>query len=385
MIAAWRRLPWGLLGMLALVACVERTISRRLPSVTTHVASCWSFAGKAAGTSAKDCEVLGFGDSLVKYGFQPTVIEARTGRSAFNLAVYNGPPSHDYLMLRRVLDAGGKPAALVVCFQVVHKGSGPRFHARHFAETITPREALDLCWTSRDPGLFAWLLLGHALPSVRTRFEVRENLMTALNGQGRDWAELFAVFRRNWSRARGAHVGDESPPAPEGAAATARATELYPHTFEDVRDQVPVHEQYVRRFLDLAADRKIPVFWLLPPMLPELETRQREVGLAGLTAELAQRMSASYPNVVVVDGRGRGYDAGAFCGDAVHLNRRGAYALSRDLGDILRHHLGEPATSSAASPSLVVLPRYQPGVADVELEDLAHSFKFVRDLWRARR
>lgn len=380
--AGWRSLPWGLVGALVLIVGVERTISRKIASVTTEVASCWSFAAKAASHEAAQSEILGFGDSLMKYGFQPKVIEARTGRTAYNLAAYGGPPSRDYLLLKRVLDAGGKPSALVVCFQVVHMGSGPRFHVRHFAESVTPAEALDLTWSSRDPGLFAWMMLSRVVPSIRTRFEIRGNVMTALNQQGIDWTSLYYPFRRNWHRARGAHVHPEEPHAPDDdAVAKARAAELYSGHFADLSAQHPVHEDYIRRFLDLAEERKIPVIWLMPPMLPALEERQKDVGLADLTTALAKRMRDAYPNLIVVDGRGQGYNAGAFCPDAVHLNRRGATALSRDLAELIRGRLGEPSSTS----SWVSLPSYRPGTMDLDLEDLTRSRLVLKHAAEERR
>lgn len=376
-----RKLPLGFIGAIVLIVCVERTISSKITSVTTEVASCWSFAAKAAGREAKDSEILGFGDSLMKYGFQPKVIEARTGRSAYNLAAFNGPPSRDYLMLKRVLDAGGNPSAIVACFQVVHFGSGPRFHARQFAESVTLAETLDLAWTTSDPSLFAWLMLSRHVPSIRARFELRGNLMTALTGQGMNWAEIYAIFRRNWNQSRGAHIGADEPHAPESTAALARAKELYGGKFEDLHAQTPVHEVYIHRFLDLADSHKIPVIWLIPPMLPEVEDRQREVGLTQLTTELAQRMKRAHPAITVIDGRGKGYDAKAFCTDAVHLNRRGAYALSRDLGDLLRHRLG----GSFREESWVSLPPYRPGTPDVEMEDMAQSREIVLSVWKTRK
>ena len=369
MIAAWRRLPLGLLGALLMIVVVERAIAGRMIAVTTHVASSWGFAAEAARGDGARSEILGFGDSLIKFGFLPQIIQKRTGRTAYNLAALAGPSSRDYQILKRVLDAGGKPSAIVVCIQVVHLGSGPRSHVRHFAESVTLAEALDLAWTSRDPGLFASLMIERRVPSIRARFEIRGNLMRALRGEEGVWTPLFYPLRRNWNRSRGAHIVPEEHHSPDDpAAAEAHARELYPYDFADVSDQVPVHEIYIRRFLNLAAQRKIPVFWVLPPMLPAVEDRQQRVALTALSTALARRVQVWYPEVVVVDGRERGYDAGAFV-DGVHLNRRGAYVFSRDLADMLRHRLNE--TSSANL--WVLLPRYRPSTMEVELEDTTQS------------
>ena len=382
MIAILRRLPWGLVGMLALVCGVERSILKHRADVTTETAACWEFAANAATHEAARSEILGFGDSLMKYGFQPKVIEARTGRTAYNLAGFAGPPSRDYLMLKRVLDAGGKPSAIVVCFEVVHLGATPRFHARRFAEFVTAAEAFDFAWHSRDPGLFGWLMIGRHVPSIRARFEVRGNVMTALHGKGMRWADAFYPMRRNWNQSRGAHVAPEEPHAPvEAEAARAKALDLYPDLYHDVSFRKPVEEEYIRRFLDLAAERKIPVFWVLPPWPPAVEQRQHEVRVTELTDGLTRRMSNAYPNVVVVDGRSRGYDPAVFCPDDVHLNRRGANAYSRDLGDLIRHRLG----GSSPAASWVSLPRYRAGAMVADLEDLAETVAVLRKAWGERR
>jgi hypothetical protein len=380
--ARWRTAPWGMIGALLLIVGVERTISRHRADVTTETASNYEFTAMMAQGEAARSEILGFGDSLVKYAFQPKVIEARTGRKAYNLAAYGAPPSRDYLMLRRVLDAGGKPSALVVGFQVVHLGATPRFHARRFSEFVTAAEAYHLARSSSDPGLFGLLMLGRYVPSVRARFELRGNVMTALNGHGLHWADAYLAMRRNWYQSRGAHVAPEEPHAPEEPKeARARALELYSGVYSDVSWGASVEEQYIARFLDLAAERKIPVFWIIPPMPPTLHERQNEVRVTELNTTLAQRMSKLYPNLVVVDGRDRGYEASAFCPDDVHLNRQGANVFSRDFGDLIRHRLG----NSSPAPAWVALPLYRPGPLIADMEDLVQSILVLRKAWAERR
>lgn len=382
MIARLKHLPWGMVGMLALVCGVERSISRHRADVTTETASNYEFAATSAVGEALGSEILGFGDSLMKFGFLPKVIEARTGRRAYNLAAYGGPPSRDYLLLKRVLDAGGKPSALVVCFQVVHMGATPRFHARRFAEFVTAAEALDLAWSARDPGLFGWLMVGRNLPSLRARFELRGNLMTALQGHGLRWADVYYPMRRNWKQSRGAHIAAAEPHAPgEPELARARALELYPDFYYDLSSRKPVEEQYIRRFLDLAAERNIPVYWTIPPEPPAVEVRQTEVHVTAITDGLLKRMSDAYPNLVIVDGRGQGYDPSAFSSDDVHLNRVGANAFSRDVADVIRHRQGNPSPAS----SRVALPRYRAGSMVADLEDYDQSAAVLRKAWAVRR
>lgn len=372
-----RGVPWGLIGALVLIALVERSLARRSAYLTTEVAACWKYAAESATSRVADGEILGFGDSLMKYGFQPRVIEARTGRAAFNLASYGAPPSMDLIVLRRVLDSGKRPSALVVCFQVVHLGGTARYHAREFAEFVTPSEAYGLARADGDPGLFGWLMMARLLPSLRSRFEIRGKVLTALRGEGPDWSKALPVFRRNWNRNRGAHVGPGDPLA--SGDLTDRARSLYPDAFRLPENSAP--EVSIRRFLDLAASHDIPVVWVLPPMPAAIEARQEQTRIVAATDALLGMLRRDYPGLMVLDGRRNRYADDAFCADGFHLNSRGANAFSRDVGDFLRKHRGDAATQA----SWAALPRYRPGPPEADLEDMALSSKRLLEGREARR
>src|SRR3954447_9395190 len=79
------RVPWGFLGMLGLMALVELALARH-----GLAPSNWRASGRAASGKAVGCEVLCFGDSQVKLGLLPRVIEQRLGRPAYNLAIVGG-------------------------------------------------------------------------------------------------------------------------------------------------------------------------------------------------------------------------------------------------------------------------------------------------------
>src|SRR5262249_14919578 len=80
-------LPGGLLGMIALVVAVEGfVVSDPLRFVGNPDRLGWRTTRRvAAGGEARRSEVLCFGDSLVKHGVYPTVVESVLGRRAFNL------------------------------------------------------------------------------------------------------------------------------------------------------------------------------------------------------------------------------------------------------------------------------------------------------------
>ena len=73
------RRPSGLLGMLALVMAVEAGIAARRPDLVSPWVEGWRVAAQAAETKAPGSDVLCFGDSLIKYGVLPKVIEAGPG------------------------------------------------------------------------------------------------------------------------------------------------------------------------------------------------------------------------------------------------------------------------------------------------------------------
>ena len=102
-------MPRGLLGMLVLVAVVERFSARHDLELSTTVTRNTRFAALGAEREASDCEVLCFGDSQVKLGVDPRVIEDSLGVRAFNLAILSAPPPASYFLLRCASRPGPGP------------------------------------------------------------------------------------------------------------------------------------------------------------------------------------------------------------------------------------------------------------------------------------
>ena len=57
-------------------------------------------------TESPGCDLLCLGDSLIKHGLFPGVIEEETGRRTVNLSAARAPALLTYFFLRRALDAG---------------------------------------------------------------------------------------------------------------------------------------------------------------------------------------------------------------------------------------------------------------------------------------
>ncbi len=358
------RVPLGLLGMLVLLAVCE-TAFRALeqPLFTTNAAMSWRFGGHAARTRVRECDLLFLGDSQVQFALLPRVFEQRTGLRAYNLALHAAPPAATYFQLVAALESGAKPRALVVDFPPHALKMRPEGQARLWSELLSLRDTIDLAWTARDPTLFAKIVLGRWLPSIRDRFEIREALLGALRGQDGARSARFWLtpLWRNWDVNLGANI---FPPNPQPSTDLARHSWLAPSSW--LRRRVSM--TYMRRFLDLAQARGITVYWLLPPVHPVVRAERQRRNLEGSFTQFVQEVQSRYPNLVVLDARDCGYGAEVFS-DLAHLDRRGASVLSVDVADVLRHRQGPPGTG----PSWFRLPGYRPLPFDVPVEDIAQS------------
>jgi hypothetical protein len=347
------------------VVIVEAFLAGRGPRFSTDQATDWSVAGRAARREAVGCAVLGFGDSMVKFAVLPRVLERHGAGRAHNLALYDGPPAAGYFLLRRALEAGARPSALVVDFSPHHLARPPGHpdFRRAWPELLTVRECLDLAVTARDPGLFAPVLLARALPSYKARFEVRASLLDALRGESRSPRMVLRVLRRNWQANGGAQALAVNP-GYRGEFAPDN-----PGLFPAPWSCDPASLAYLRRFLALAESRRIRVYWLLPPLAPPVQALRDRLGLADSYARFVRSEQARFPTVTVIDGLRSGYPTSRFA-DAVHLDRLGASILSADLAALL---------ASPPPGRWQRLPDHRGRPMDVALEDLAQSRAAIRD------
>jgi hypothetical protein len=361
------RLPWGLLGMIALVAIVEGFVSAHRLDFTPTDTSIWALKGLAARGEAAESRVLCFGDSLAIHGLLPPVIEARTGGPAYNLGVCAGQASTSYYLLRRTLDAGARPSAILVDFAPDILSGRPVDVARNWPEMATVRETLDFSWKARDARFFSAAGLSLLLPSYRSRFEVRANVRAALAGAEGSPGSITRRQWRNWGVNRGAQVTPKNP---------AFAGEVTPEQHEQLLTDKfwcnRVNERYVRAFLGLAASEGVSVFWVLPPESPEVIARREASGSAAKLSRFVREMQGRFPGVTVLNARGSGYPHSVFV-DPRHLDHEGGTTLSSDVAEIVARRLaGEPL------PSWVDLPRFRPVPSPVPLEDVHQSALVLR-------
>lgn len=351
------RLPGGFLGMLAVVLVLDLAFFRS-DRFATDQAESWRFKGAWARERGERGEILVFGDSLCEFGVLPGVLRERSGREARNLAMHNGTPAASYFLLRRALDSGARPGAIVVDFMPHQLGMSPGvgMFDRSWPGLLSGREALELAATLRDAGFLARTMTAKALGCVAARHEVRAAIAAICRGEGHLPRQDVRVLRRHWLANRGAQV------VPDRAARPPESFEgLFPATW--VCD--PATEAYVRRFLDLAEEHRVPVYWLLPPLRPGAQEWRDRRGLDTPYLGYIARLQTDHAGLTVLDGRRGGYDDGHFA-DAIHLNRRGASALSLAVAEAL---------DATRTPGVRIarVPFREPGPGPRGVEDLRET------------
>ena len=353
------RWPAGLVGMLVLVALVELGIARQPLRFLATASLSWRLAFEAIPREARRCEVACLGDSLVKIGVIPEVVRAGTGRATENFAMAQAPAPATYFALRRLIEAGARPRAVVVDFKPSVLAGGPKFSLRHWQTTVDGREALELLRETRSLSFFVDVTLGRLLPSYRDRVEIREAIRSACAGEVAPTHATNRLAFRNWGVNRGAHLNSSRTPFPGDVDA-----EIHKKLLSDGWTCHRTNAVYVDRFLALADAHRIPVYWVITPLPPALQERRERSGVDAAYVAFARAMQAKHPGLTVVDGRHSGYGDPAFA-DHTHLNGRGSIALSRDLAAILAEGGGRARW--------VALPRFVDRPGSFPVEDVDQS------------
>ncbi len=364
--AAWR-VPGGLLGMLALVAAVELSVTRCGDRFVDAVANAWRFSARAAAGKAPGCDVLCLGDSLVKHGLSPKVLAEVTGRKTYNLAAPASPVPMTYFLLRRALDAGARPSAIVFDLKPSLQIGGPAYGVRCYAEVLKPGEALALARTERFNAFAAEFVVESLLPSYRGRREIRDDLMAAFRGETSPLRNVHAVCARNWTVNDGVNIATPRPgytgqvTEPEHWHMMSRG--FYPHK---------IHVDYTRRLLALAADRAIRAYLVLPPFVPDLAARRHQTGAEGKYAAYVRSLQDRFPALTVLDAREAGFPPSAFV-DPIHLDERGTLALSAEVAAVLREDFDRVGAPPPPPKRWVRLPAYRERPIPADLEDVELS------------
>jgi hypothetical protein len=370
--------PWGLIGMIGLVVLAERFVSRRAMDFLDVDDWAYRRGGQTASRDAGRYDVLIFGDSLAKLGVIPRVVGERTGWRARNLAISGSQAPATYVLLKRALASGARPAAVVVDFFPPLLRVGPRHNLGRWAMLLTPLEAAQLAWWAGDADLFGPAALGRLLPSLRSRAGVRATLLAALAGSTDSRLYYNVLFFRNWGRNDGAQL--MAPQTRVGELSATRLDDLQ-RAFFPVWDCHPANARAIEAFLALAASADVPVYWVLPPLWPAIHERLARTGFDAGHEAFVRSWQARFPNLVVLDARGELTDPLAFM-DVNHVSAEGAYALSVGIGDALKRGR-VPANLPPTRWVALSAERSRP--VPEWVEDIEESRVALEALWRSNR
>lgn len=358
--------PGGLLGMAALIAVIEIVVAHHGRELTRFPIHDWKFNGRAARRATTDCDVLCLGDSLVKFGLSPEVLGARLGSKTYNLALCDGQITSSYYMLRRALDAGARPSAVVIDAAPHLLSAEPRHNLRQWPELFDPAEAIELGWATKNAKFCGEMALGMIFPSLKDRHEIRVAIQASLSGHVESHGDEVAAYRRHWRRNRGAMLFPERP------TYVGEVDVDNPGYFPKKWKCHPVNLDYVDRLLDLAAEERIRVYWLLPPVVPRFQTRRDELGLEASLDRFLHQLLERHPRLTVIDGRRSSYGHELFI-DPLHLNRKGAIGLTVGVAALV-----ERGSRADLDSRWVALPDYRRieddegrGLEDIEMSKLA--------------
>ncbi len=362
------RLPAGFLGAVAMMIAIEATIAHQ--KLGSFGGSQWSYdvARTVADSGDRTCEVVCFGDSLLKQGLAPPIFEAKAGLKGYNFAIAGGQAPGDYFLLRRALESGIRPKAIVVEYFPKLMATDPDFNIENWPFLASPADCLELARLTHNPSLLTELALREVFPSIRCRNSIRANVLAALNGTFPTFAHEILSARRNWEVNRGAEILIPRPGRVDDIEIEMRG---YFPSFACTK----TNRTYIKKLVELAARHEIPVFWVLPPYQPALQARVEQSGFDAAHEAFVKGLQSRYPGLYVIDARRAGYDPGVFT-DLHHLGREGAAIFSGEVA----HHLRQHREAPASTPRWHTLAAYRAAPVTPPLEDMEESRRKIFEI-----
>jgi hypothetical protein len=361
--------------MLGLIVAIEAGVSRRWLDLSDPVSLSWRFADTAARHDAAGCDVLCLGDSLVKHGLVPSILERESGLRSTNLATARGPTLLTYFVLRRALDAGARPSAIVIDTKPAVLIGSAEYNEHYWPAALSPLECLELGRLTGRRELGVATLIARLLPSLQSRLEIRAWLRASLEGTSDPIPEINRVLWRNWTVNDGANVARLDSPY-RGELSPEIQERLHPDRWYVDRSNF----EGIDRLLKLAGEYQVPVFWLLPPISRGLQEWRERSGSEGKYEAFVRSFQQRYPQIVtVLDARRLAADPSLYV-DATHLSGRGAVVLSRLVGRTLK--VESSNASRDRSGGWIVLedsPQVSGLGADPPLEDVEQSKERLRE------
>ncbi len=367
------KLPLGLVGMLALVAAVEGYIVRHEARFSRIEAFDWKLTARMADHELPAGGILAFGDSQLKFAVLPPVIESRTGLPSRSLAVQGGQAPSTFFLLRRALEAGARPAAIVVNFEPHLFMDLLTHNTRQWSELGSARDAYDLYQRTKDATGFSSTLLGMVVPSYRDRLEIRQNVFEALRGEESFNYKQVSMGVRNREVNQGGLALYKTP----GHAADVAVWGNLPGKEWQAN---PDNLAFARRFFRLAEKQGVPIYWVIPPVDPEIQAKYESNGIDARYRAVVRSFQEQFPAIRVVDAQHSNYQRDVFF-DGLHLDKDGAIGFSVALGDMIRRDLKAPSRGER----WVALPPYRAEPVNVAIEDAYQSILHNQEAEKIRR
>jgi hypothetical protein len=363
------RVPWGLVGAILLIALIESSISKRWLWLTDPVGLSWRFSTQAASTLAPGCDLLCLGDSLIKHGVIPSVLQSASGLRCTNLSAARCPTLMTYYLFRQALNAGARPRAILINAKPAVLLGDPSFNSQYWPYGLTLFDYADFALRARRPQLVASTLVAELLPSLRSRLQVRSSVMAALQGTTDRLEEINPVLWRNWTVNSGANVAQSTIPF-DGELPSDVEMKLHPTVFF----AHPSNEFAIRQILELASDRGVHVYFLLAPLSPALQALRDKSGAESRYEQFIAKFQKRFPEILtILDARRAGFENRDFI-DATHMNERGATALSVSIAAALT----PPQNRSKETWIAVSVPRFTAQSLQFDLEDIDQSRDHVK-------
>ncbi len=371
---ARRRAPKGLMGMAALVVLCESFIAANDLKFSRLEAEDWKTSARIARGELPLGGILFYGDSQVKFGVSPLMLEAKLSQPSQCLAIQGGQAPSSYFLLKKTLDSGVLPAAIVVDFEPHLLHDGLEHNKRMWAELATLGECLEMARTAGDAGAFASMALGRVLPSYLERHEIRDNINAALKGETPLMAGWLEMARRNRGMNRGALA------MTKGTGDSAHDPSRWANPTPTPWAPDPVNDAYARKFLGLARRYKIPVYCALMPVVPALQAKYELNGMDQHYFAWLRKLQDKYANLYVLDWRHSDYQPPVFT-DAMHLNVEGATSVTLALGD----YIEKSFRGEGIDVRWVRMPAFKLDGARIAVEDSNRSNAFMQSTAKLRR
>jgi hypothetical protein len=210
----------------------------------------------------------------------------------------------------------------------------PRVNLEWWTRLLPARERLELARCAGDPGLAVSLILHGLMTSLSNRDAFRKALgFAAFEREERLTGDDVRALLRNWDLNRGAQVAPRpfvpirgSLPRPPDRP----GWRWQPH---------PAHAYFVERFLSLAQDRRIPVYWVIPPAEAAWLDRNDRAGTVAAYRQYVHDQLSRFPVLTVLDLQRAGWDRRWFR-DPIHVNRDGAIRLSLAVAEAIARTRG---------------------------------------------